>query len=115
MTVRTFVKKPFPVEAIRFDGANIEEIRRWQYTRVKQVGHPSVWFHLLADAAAISGHIREQFKDSPDVTAIVYDYLHETWVGVKTGQWVMLGSEGEFYPCADNGTGEAPVNYEEKT
>jgi hypothetical protein len=28
----------------------------------------------------------------------VFDVLHESWVGVKTGQWVIRGVAGEFYP-----------------
>ncbi|MER6534373.1 hypothetical protein ABT215_11280 [Streptomyces sp900105755] len=35
---------------------------------------------------------------APDVTAKVYDKLHDTWVGVKTGQHVVHGVHGEFYP-----------------
>jgi hypothetical protein len=33
-----------------------------------------------------------------DVTAEVYDYLHDTWVGVKDGDYIMQGIQGEFYP-----------------
>jgi hypothetical protein len=37
--------------------------------------------------------------DDPDVIAEVFDVLHSTWVGVKNGQWVIRGVQGEFYPC----------------
>ena len=40
-----------------------------------------------------------------EITAQVYDRLHDTWVGVKTGDWIIEGVEGEFYPC-DNGVFE---------
>jgi hypothetical protein len=33
------------------------------------------------------------------IIAEVYDYLHDTWVGVKAGDYVIRGSKGEFYPC----------------
>lgn len=29
----------------------------------------------------------------------VYDRLHDTWVKVFLGQWVLRGVEGELYPC----------------
>ena len=105
MPARTFTKRPLPIEAIRFDGTNHEEIRRWQYRHVKQVGHPSVWF-----AGDRSGDERV-VPEGAD--AAVYDYLHRTWVGVYVGQWIMRGTEDEFYPCADSGDGTAPLNYEE--
>lgn len=35
------------------------------------------------------------------VSAEVYDELHNTWVGVKTGNWIIKGVNGEFYPCDD--------------
>jgi hypothetical protein len=28
----------------------------------------------------------------------VYDELHSTWVGMYTGQWIIKGVKGEFYP-----------------
>lgn len=37
-----------------------------------------------------------------DVTGAVYDVLHDTWVGVKDGQWIIRGVRGEMYPCADD-------------
>ena len=33
--------------------------------------------------------------------AVVYDRLHGTWVNVRKGDWIIRGTEGEFYPCAD--------------
>ncbi|MEU0207408.1 hypothetical protein [Streptomyces canus] len=36
--------------------------------------------------------------DDPAITAKVYDSLHDTWVGVKTGQVVVQGVKGETYP-----------------
>ncbi len=37
---------------------------------------------------------------TPDITAKVYDRLHDTWIGVKTGQHVVRGPRGEHYPIA---------------
>lgn len=36
--------------------------------------------------------------DDPNITAEVWDKLHSTWVGVKTGQHIVRGIVGEFYP-----------------
>ena len=33
-----------------------------------------------------------------DITGEVWDRLHSTWIGVKTGDLVIRGVEGEFYP-----------------
>ncbi len=40
-------------------------------------------------------------REDPDQTATVYDKLHSTWVNVYTGQWIVRGVRGEFYPLAD--------------
>ena len=40
--------------------------------------------------------------DDPEATATVFDKLHSTWVLVFTGQWVIRGVKGEFYPLADD-------------
>jgi hypothetical protein len=39
---------------------------------------------------------------TPDVTAQVYDRLHDTWMGVKTGQHIVTGVQGEHYPIAED-------------
>lgn len=39
---------------------------------------------------------------SPEYTAKVYDSLHDTWVRMKTGQHVVRGVQGEFYPIAED-------------
>ena len=38
------------------------------------------------------------FRRSGDGWAQVYDSLHDTWVNVKPGQYVVRGVRGEFYP-----------------
>lgn len=40
--------------------------------------------------------------DDPEATAQVYDRLHSTWVLVYTGDWIIRGVKGEFYPCRDS-------------
>ena len=35
-------------------------------------------------------------------SAVVWDDLHGTWVNVSTGDWIIKGVQGEFYPCRDD-------------
>ena len=31
----------------------------------------------------------------------IFDVLHDTWIKVFEGQWIVRGAKGEFYPCDD--------------
>lgn len=31
----------------------------------------------------------------------VFDILHDTWIKVFEGQWIIRGLQGEYYPCAE--------------
>jgi len=73
-------KKPVEIEAIRYDGNNHEEV--YAFTGEQ-------FFAIEPEDRA----------DDPDLTAEVYDKLHSTWVGVKDGQWIICGVQGEYYPC----------------
>ncbi len=39
--------------------------------------------------------------DDPEATGEILDRLHSTWVLVQTGDWIIRGIKGEFYPCRD--------------
>lgn len=43
--------------------------------------------------------VRWTGDNEAELTGSVFDDLHSTWVGVKTGQWIIRGVKGEFYPC----------------
>jgi hypothetical protein len=75
-------KKPVEVEAIEWTGDNEAEVQAFV---------PGCFY-------AVDPEDREN-SDDPECTAEVFDVLHSTWVGVKTGQWVIRGVKGEFYPC----------------
>lgn len=77
--VQQFRKKPVIISAIQWTGDNAHDIRDFAGGRFRDV---------VADQ-----------RIGPGVTAEVYDELHDTWIGVKTGQWVLRGVKGEFYPC----------------
>lgn len=60
------------------------------------------WDGTVESFTELYNFTREQFRavgnGDDGVTAEVYDYLHDTWVGVKTNQSILEGTRGEFYP-----------------
>lgn len=81
MTIRQFRKKPITISAVQWTGVNLSEVANFTL-QLFRTPDPERW-------------------GSADITAEVYDYIHDTWVGVKTGQWILKGVKGEFYPCDD--------------
>lgn len=79
MPVRRFRKRPVEVGAVQWTGLNLAEL-----------------------AAFTGGRFADEPQDGgdypPEVTGWVHDVLHSSWVGVKTGDWVIGGVAGEFYP-----------------
>lgn len=80
MTLNRYRKKPVEIEAIQWTGKNFPELE----------GFAGEHFQLV--------HPMDRGED-PGITAVVFDVLHSTWVGVKTGDWIIRGVQGEFYPC----------------
>lgn len=72
-------KKPVVVQAMQYSGSNAKAVQQF-------VG--GAGFALV-------------HSEDPEITAVVWDKLHSTWVGVKDGQWIIKGVQGEFYPCDD--------------
>ena len=77
----TFRKKPVTIQAIQWDGTNVEAVQAFAGAYFNDIDP--------ADRA-----------EDPARTAEVYDILHSTWVGVYDGQWIVRGVKGEFYPIA---------------
>lgn len=77
--IREYRKKPLTVQAIQWTGTNEDELVAFTGNRFMAVDP-------------------EDRTDDPDLTGAVFDILHSTWVGVKTGQWVIQGVRGEHYP-----------------
>jgi hypothetical protein len=77
MSVIRYRKKPVVVETQVWNGPeDIDEM--WKFTGSKR-------FRVVVPARG-------------DITGEVYDVLHSTWIGVKTGDLVIKGLAGEFYP-----------------
>lgn len=73
-------KKPVEIKAVQWTGDNEADLVAFAGTNFRTV-HP------------------DDRGDDPDQTAEAYDYLHSTWVGMHTGDWVIRGIKGEHYPC----------------
>lgn len=72
--ITVYRKKPVEVEAVQWTGSNEAELTRF------------------------TGHQFRTIESVTAYTAQVYDVLHDTWVDMKTGQSVIRGIKGEFYP-----------------
>lgn len=82
MPAAKFRKKPVVIEAIQYTGDNASEVTGF-------VNHAAGFLEVEP----------EDRGDDFDIAAEVWDKLHSTWVGVKVGQWIIKGIQGEFYPC----------------
>jgi hypothetical protein len=80
VTAQKFRKRPIDVEAVQWTGDNLADVQKFT----------DLQFAELAD---------EQKRGGP-MTAEVFDKLHATWVKLRTGDWILKGTQGEFYPCA---------------
>ena len=78
MTIQKYVKLPIEIEAIQYHG---------QHDRDN-----------VFEITTFTGGEFRTISDSGPNTAEVYDYLHRTWIGVKDGDYILKGSQGEFYP-----------------
>lgn len=86
-----YVTKPFEIEAMQYynDGESFEKIQKWVGTHETPNGH----VHPNFD------HASNWVMNDENISAVVWDYLHQTWVGVRLGDYIIKGMKGEFYPC----------------
>ncbi len=82
MPVQRFRTRLVEVDAMRWTGLNFDEVFVWTDGSFKKAP--------------------EDRRLDPSITAEVWDFLHQTWIGVKVGQWIVKGAKGEFYPCDDD-------------
>jgi hypothetical protein len=80
---KQYRKRPVVVEAVQYDGTNAHSICTWSTGNVSII-EP------------------EDRGDDPDCDLEVLDDLHNTWIKVYKTQWIIRGTKGEYYPCADD-------------
>lgn len=73
-------KRPVAVQAVQWRGDNAQEVQDLA----------GDLFQPLLGTMSVNG---------TEFTARVYDVLHAEWIKVSTGQWIVRGTRGEFYPC----------------
>jgi hypothetical protein len=87
MTITRYRKRPIEVDTIQWTGDNEAEVQAF-------TGGASRFYALDAED--------REGSDDPEATAAVFDKLHSTWVLVYTGQHVVRGVKGEYYPIAED-------------
>lgn len=86
ITPITARKKPVEIQAIQWTGDNADAVEEFADGRL---------FMELDERDRAN-------SDDPEATGQVFDRLHSTWVLVYTGDWIIRGVQGEFYPCRDS-------------
>lgn len=74
-----FRRRPTVVEAIRWTGSNVAEMRAFAGNHFDTIDP-------------------EDRGDDPDNTAQVLDRLHSSWIGLGDGDWVVRDANGVMWP-----------------
>lgn len=82
MSTEVYRKRPVEVSMVLWTGDNTEELMLFTGRKFRRRAVP----------------VQPSDNPDPTITAEVFDTLHSTWVGVKTGQRVVQGVAGEYYP-----------------
>lgn len=84
MTVQRFRTKPVEIDAMQFTGDNHGELYEW------------------TNGQWASTHDEYNVVGEPvDFKGSIFDELHQTWISVSPGMWIVRGAKGEYYPCDD--------------
>lgn len=83
-----FKTKPVEIDAIRFTYESADEVKAFASNPEDE----TVFFNWGYEEGT-----------EGDLWGQVYDVLHDTWINVYPGQWIIRGLKGEYYPC-DNET-----------
>lgn len=86
MPAKKYRKIPLVIEAIKYEGPDNKE-------NVQEIVDFTNHGFQLHDP-----NNYDPETDGENNTALVWDYLHETWVGVKNGDYIIKGIKGENYP-----------------
>lgn len=96
--------KRMQISAIQYVGKNAADVRAW-VNASPMVESFETWFITKSQSNPTEmqawNYVKNGQKWHQDVVAAIYDYLHETWVGVKIGMYIVKGMKGEFYPVEE--------------
>lgn len=115
---KTFRKKPVEIQAMQWDGEYDTADALWEWTQFVVAHNEDGTPHMVAtdfmvlgeddayevfrcydeDLELIPGNEVEQ-RRKEGYSAVIHDRLHDTWVNVREGDWIIKGVQGEFYPC----------------
>lgn len=111
MTVRRFQSKPVVIEAMQWDRTEerYDAIDSWTEHVIERnesggVHTSACYFMLILKgwddlARDVLGADEVESRREAGFDAVVYDTLHGTWVNVRENDWIIRGTQGEFYPC----------------
>ena len=74
-----YKKKPDVVEAIHWDGGNLQEV--------------------MAFVGAVNRDKIRSYYHAEDLEYEITLNTHEGWETVDVGDWIVKDGQGEFYPC----------------
>jgi hypothetical protein len=77
-----FQRKPCTVEGVQWTGDNLAEVQ--EFTG-----------EMLFDTLEA-----EDATDNPDFTAELWVAANGIWIGIETGEWILVDAVG-YYPCKD--------------
>lgn len=87
MTVRYFRKNPIIIQAVQYDGTNWGDLVGFAGDAVKPTNSPNF--------------------------GMVWDKLHQTWINFQVDDWIVKGTEGEFYPHSNDNWDKVYTEVEE--
>jgi len=94
---KRYVKKRIPVRATQVENTTFPFPER-EFKRLQAFTNDQFRYQILDVAIAPD----KQSIQITDELFQVYDHLHDTWVNLKRGDWIIEGVEGEFYPCEES-------------
>ncbi|AMS02209.1 hypothetical protein FDI84_gp56 [Mycobacterium phage Pipsqueaks] len=110
-----FRKKPVEVTALQWDGGDQRAEELYEFTtregerfgctvhitQFMVLGEDDSYevFNAYDEDGEIAPNNEVDRRIAEGYSAVVYDDLNDTWVSVATGDWIIRGVQGEFYPC----------------
>lgn len=99
-----YVSRPIEVEAMQWTGDNTREVKEWLQQIITHIGYtgPKVdGIALFLTRKSTPKWIWNQHAPMQNeaIDALIWDTTHEAYDPVKVGHFIIMGTQGEFYPC----------------